>query len=533
MGEHRKVAANKKVAFHMRVRILNAAKNARRRSAGVALLVFVAAVLCTLTSTMTAVFTLAASTYIVKGTQFGFPFCAPSCGVNATDPQNIALATPYITGTVGPPPGTVTVVPYPASFWPISTGYIFDPTYNHAVEEGVAALPPPNGPNGIQPGSVIFGYSQGANVATVYKRNFNAAWASNPSGAPSISFVLIGNGNRPNGGALERFNGLYIPILNFSFNGATPTNTAGAAPGQITTYDIARQYDGFADFPTNPLNLLADANAVAGIILVHPGYGSVNMSQAVFQGTYGDTAYYMIPTYPLPLLMPLQMVPVVGPILADTLDPALRVLVEAGYNRTINPGVPTPANFLYFPNPVALGTSFLVAIPTGLDNGVQDILGIRVFGTTRPDALHGFVVGGPPLTLPGQTPPPIPSMTLAQTVATPAPSPQAPANVSNATASTPQPPPDTIPVNTPSPAPAATGPRLNVFRPSLGGSPRLQGTNSAASSVNGVPTTVTSTVNGVASAINGAVTKSVTAIAGALGANPAGAAGTNNTSSTG
>ena len=503
------------------------------RSVGVALLVIVAAVLLALTQTMTSVFTLAVvtgNTYIVKGTQFGVPLCAPSCGTLATDQQNIALATPYITSprtTNSPPPGTVIVVPYPASFWPISTGYIFDPTYNQAVAQGVAALPPPNGPNGIQSGSVIFGYSQGAEVATIYKRNFNAAWASNPTGAPPVTFVLIGNGSRPNGGAMERFAGLSIPGLGFSFIGATPTQTAGATPGQITTYDIARQYDGFADFPTNPLNPFATANAMMGMLLLHQGYGSVDMSQAVFQGNYGDTAYYLIPTYPLPLLMPVQMIPVFGPVLADTLDPALRVLVEAGYNRTISPGVPTPANFLYFPNPATLTTNFLVAIPTGLDNGIGDLAGVRPFGTLRPLAANGYVVGGPSLTLPNQpngnpnpAPTPLSLTGWFNPAANPSPAPQQTAASSLATQQTaasstwPAAPPDYTPPQTQTqsstassvtttPEPLAKfvppGPRLNVITGGpIGGSPTAPGVNRIAS------TAITGAINAAAAAAAGA-----------------------------
>jgi hypothetical protein len=479
------------------------------RSVGVALLVIVAAVLLALTSTMTSVFTLAASTYIVGGTQFVVPFCLPFCGNLSTPQQNIDLATPYINGTIFNPPGNPNVVPYPASFWPISVGYFYAPTYDDAVAQGVAALP---SPGTIQSGSVIFGYSQGANVATVYKRNFNQYYANNPQQTPPpITFVLIGNGNRPNGGALERFNGLYIPGLDFSFNGATPTTTAGALPGQITTYDIARQYDGFADFPTNPLNLLADANAMMGMVLVHPGYGSVNMSQAVFQGTYGDTAYYMIPTYPLPLLMPVQMIPVVGPIVADTLDPVLRVLVEAGYNRTINPGVPTPASVFYFPNPGTLGISLLVAIPTGLDNGIGDLAGagIRPFDTTRPDAAHGYVVNGPPLQVdPSQTPPVLPSAPLAPSLAQTA-------------AASPQPAVDTTPApvtsvaNTPAPVRTA-GPRLNVLTGGpIGGSPTPSGVNGVASTVNGVFKQTTTAITG---AVSGVLNAAVAAAGGAAAA---------------
>ncbi|OBF50814.1 PE-PPE domain-containing protein [Mycolicibacterium monacense] len=230
--------------------------------------------------------------------------------------------------------------------------------------------------------------------------------------------MLLGNGSRPNGGLMSRFDGAYIPILDVSFIGPTPTTTAGATPGEITTYDIARQYDLFADFPTNPLNILAVANAFAGQLFVHPDYGSVDMSQAVFQGTYGDTAYYLIPTYPLPLLMPLTWIPVIGPIAVDMLDPVLRVLVEAGYDRTINPGVPTPANFLYLPDPVTLGSSLLHAIPTGLTYGTQDILHLREPGTPPPGVAgqDAYGIGGPSVTLPNQTPPPAPPV---QTVAAP------------------------------------------------------------------------------------------------------------------
>jgi hypothetical protein len=502
------------------------------RSVGVVLLVIFATVLLALMTTMTTVFTLAANTYIVKGTQFGFPVCVPYCGANSTDQQLIDLATPFVPGGIGTP----TVVKYPASFWPISVGYFLAPTYNQAVAQGVTALPSPGGsPDSIQSGSVIFGYSQGAAVGSMYKRAFNQYWATHPGTPPAVTFVFVGNVLRPNGGAMTRFP-FEIPILDAGGLPPSPTQTAGAAPGQITTYDIARQYDGAADFPTNPLNPFATANALAGLVFLHPTYGSVNMSQAVLQGTYGDTAYYLIPTYPLPLLIPVQMIPVVGPALADTLDPALRVLVEAGYNRTINPGVPTPANFLYFPNPVALTTNLLIAIPTGLDNGIGDVAGasVRPFGTQRPLASNGYVVGGPSLTLANQTnpnpsPTPLggwwlspaanPSPPLGATLA-----PQAPLPVVDTT------PPTNLPATsvttTPKPlAPvAALGPRLNIIRGPIGGSPTAPGVNGIASTINGVVTQATTAITGAASA-------AVAAVAGVAAAAAGGAPGGASTSS--
>jgi PE-PPE domain len=135
--------------------------------------------------------------------------------------------------------------------------------------------------------------------------------------------------------------------------------------------------------------------------LVHPDVSTVSMQDAVLQDEYGDTRYYMIPTYPVPLLMPLEQIPTVGPILADRLDPAVRQLVEAGYDRTISPGQPTPANFLYFPNPIELDENLRIAIPTGWDNGLQDIVGVRPFGTERPDVTGqgAYGINGPPVTM--------------------------------------------------------------------------------------------------------------------------------------
>jgi hypothetical protein len=160
---------------------------------------------------------------------------------------------------------------------------------------------------------------------------------------------------------------------------------------------VARQYDPASDFPTNPLNLLANLNALVGFIYVHPEKNYFDAGTPQLQGRYQDTTYYLIPTTTLPLLMPLEAIPVIGPPLAVTLDPPFQVLVETGYDRTINPGQPTPAKYLYFPNPIKTAIDFVVAIPTGWDNGIAQITGNpanRPFHTT-PQPTYG--VGGPPV----------------------------------------------------------------------------------------------------------------------------------------
>lgn len=234
----------------------------------------------------------------------------------------------------------------------------------------------------------VMSYSQSGRIATLQKRQL----IDEPVTA-AVSFAFTANPNRPNGGILQRFAGAFIPGLGVTFDGATPTGSSTSNP--LTTVDVARQYDAIADFPTNPLNLLADLNALLGYFFVHPR--PTGFSEPELQGQYQDSTYYLVPTPILPLLMPLAAVPLLGPLLAEVLDPPLRVLVEAGYDRTVNPGAPSRANVRYAPDPKKTLTDFIRAIPTGWDNGIASLTGNpgnRPFGTTAPGP---YGVGGPPV----------------------------------------------------------------------------------------------------------------------------------------
>lgn len=237
---------------------------------------------------------------------------------------------------------------------------------------------------------VIAGVSQSAVISSYAKNDL-----INSPVDRTVSFILISNPNRPNGGILERLRGLYVPVLGISFNGATRTDSSRSDP--LLTVDIARQYDAWNDFPTNPLNLLADLNAALGALFQHNRYTESDFPIPQLQGYFQDTTYYLAPNTLLPLLIPLSLVPVIGMPLAKALDPPLRVLVETGYDRTINPGQPTTARFFYFPNPVATLINFAVAIPTGWDDAISYISGDpgnRPFHTS-PQPAYG--VGGPPI----------------------------------------------------------------------------------------------------------------------------------------
>ena len=50
-----------------------------------------------------------------------------------------------------------------------------------------------------------------------------------------------------------------------------------------------------------------------------------------------------------------------------------------------------------FPNPAKTGVNFIVAIPTGLDDGAQEAADVRPFGTTPIDQRSPYGVGGPPV----------------------------------------------------------------------------------------------------------------------------------------
>ncbi|KBA62274.1 PE family protein PE1 [Mycobacterium tuberculosis M1559] len=112
----------------------------------------------------------------------------------------------------------------------------------------------------------VFGYSQSAVIASLEMQHLISLGPNAPS--PSqLNFILIGNEMNPNGAILARIPGLNVTTLGLPFYGATPDN-----PYPTTTYTL--EYDGFADFPRYPLNVLSDINAVFGILTVHTTYGT-------------------------------------------------------------------------------------------------------------------------------------------------------------------------------------------------------------------------------------------------------------------
>lgn len=242
----------------------------------------------------------------------------------------------------------------PEQFWPV-TGNL---TFGQSVTQGVALL---NNEinhqiNTLGNSVVVFGYSQSAAIAT---NEINALMAAGAPYAGQLSFVLASNPNTPDGGILARFPGFYIPFIDVPFTGATPPNS----PYPTSMYAI--QYEGVANAPQYPLHILSDLNAIMGYFYLHDTYQHLTAAQVsnallmpTAPGYIGNTQYYMLLTQNLPLLQPIRDIPLLGPPLADLIQPDLRVLVDLGYGNigigADYPNVPTPARLWQVIDPVTV-----------------------------------------------------------------------------------------------------------------------------------------------------------------------------------
>jgi len=196
--------------------------------------------------------------------------------------------------------------------------------------------------------------------------------------------VLVGNISNSDGGVLERFDlpagtDPSFPSLGFTLTGATP---ADLYPTDIYT----QEYDGFADFPKYPLNLVSDLNAALGILYGHGAYLGDTPEQIAsairLPTSAADTLtnYYIIPDDSLPLLDPLRLIPVIGQPLYDLLEPDTRILVNLGYG-SITDGwgqgdADVPTTLGLFPTNLdgaAVSTALSNGLQQGISTAIQDL----------------------------------------------------------------------------------------------------------------------------------------------------------------
>lgn len=364
------------------------------------MLTVLSTVLLGVVSMVTAAFTLAATALIVPGT--GTPNANIVVGYKENaDNYYIAPFNPLCTQANN---CTLTGINYPAQFWPFpfaGWGGLSGAKWNVSTGEGIAnldtalmaALPTATTANPV----IVFGYSQGGNIVSREKSTLSGLTDAQKA---ALSFVMIGNTNRPNGGLFERLAFLgTVPILDATFGLPAPTNTG------IKTTDIAFQYDGVSDFPLYPVNLLADLNAIAGFWYTHGTYLSPNANSSAGeipdleytpaelnaaltdpknQTVYGDTTYITIPTKTLPLVRPFLEFGgfthtsfIIQP-LVDLVAPVLRVLIDTGYDRSLSPGVPAPFRLIPLINPITLTVDLINAAGEGVNAAISDITGGKV-----------------------------------------------------------------------------------------------------------------------------------------------------------
>ncbi len=152
-----------------------------------------------------------------------------------------------------------------------------------------------------------------------------------------LSFVIIGDAERSILPALTPFFGTRPDALEYTVR-----------PIPVTPYDvmvITAEYDGLADWPDRPWNLVAVFNALAGTG-IWPGFRSVHWD-AIWQDPTtvpaenitttvndkgGVTTTYLIPSAELPMLQPLRNHGVPESTIT-VLNAVLKPLVDLGYRR--------------------------------------------------------------------------------------------------------------------------------------------------------------------------------------------------------
>lgn len=193
--------------------------------------------------------------------------------------------------------------------------------------------------------TTVIAMSQGSSITDVLRVGMTKTEDS-----PDYRFILLGNPRRPNGGVQARFGALDIgslrvPLAPLGAMIGLPLGRPDRTDSDFQTTDIANTYDPVADFP-NYANPIAIANALAGAAFEHifPGYILEDPAAPNrVETTVGNTSYLTLPSRDLPLLYPFREIAALSgnQKYVDAIDPVLRVLVEAGYNRTADPSQTT------------------------------------------------------------------------------------------------------------------------------------------------------------------------------------------------
>jgi len=232
--------------------------------------------------------------------------------------QHILRFTPkQLQGSLCATPNVCTPVDYPA--WPL--GQYFNDKGADRLIDAINAQPADGPP------VVAFGHSQGGQVIYTAVRR----WIADPANAPdpsAVSWVSIGNPENAFGGVKKQ---------------------DGLAPDTVYQgIEVIKEYDGWADAPSGPFNLLSWLNGQVGRSTTHVwGYFDVDLNSPDntyyrpndVNGNPGNITYVFVPNDTLPLV---AMTGILAPLLNPILDPILRPIVDAGYSRPNWPVVSGP-----------------------------------------------------------------------------------------------------------------------------------------------------------------------------------------------
>jgi hypothetical protein len=312
--------------------------------------------------------------------------------INPAGTPVCATGDPASCNTVG--------VDYPATFWPLVIFSGWCPgancdTWNKSVATGVTNLDDAVAAQyAADPTQqiVVFGYSQGGAVVSQALYNLNQLSAAEKQ---NISVVTIGNINNPLG-LWSRLSFLpTIPLLNISFNPQLPTTG-------IASTNYSFEYDPVGDAPQYWGNPLALLNALAAFEYVHGyylapnengesdtlpyGYDDGTLATAIANATkrtYGNATFVLIPQQgALPIYQPFVDLAnatgtraLIDPVIS-LLQPVTKVLIDLGYDRQSNPGIPQTLSLLPF-NPLqnwlTVGKNLADGVVEGITNVVDGI----------------------------------------------------------------------------------------------------------------------------------------------------------------
>jgi PE-PPE domain len=379
-----------------------------RKSARALLLVlvaFIGSVVLTIGATFSAAIAFGAAVgLIVPGTGTHNVVTATqyrdNAGLRYIDPAGTPVCTssdPANCNTVG--------VNYPATFWPLVIFSGWCPgancdTWNKSVAAGVTSLDEAVATQyAADPTQqiVVFGYSQGGAVVSQALYNLNQLPAAEKQ---NISVVTIGNINNPLG-LWSRLSFLpSIPLLDISFSPQLPTTG-------IPSTNYSFEYDPVGDAPQYWGNPLALLNALAAFEYVHGyylspnengesdtlpyGYDNGTLATAITNAakrTFGNATFVLIPQQgALPLFQPFVDLAnatgtraLIDPVIS-LIQPVTKVLINLGYDRVSNPGIPQTLSLLPF-NPLQNWLTVGKNLADGVAEGITNVLnGVDV---TRP-----------------------------------------------------------------------------------------------------------------------------------------------------